>query len=146
MYSSDASKHSDTNHIVSLSAPIPGIVSPISPRDTSRTRKEPNDYFASVHAATHVHDNKDYDLDEEDDLTTERESAGPRLDECPRLQEMFAKMDRAGEGETSDDLSEDSDLENNRKRKSMWIDPGSPIREFVARFERQRQETRVIDG
>jgi hypothetical protein len=146
MYSSESSMHSDQNHTLSLPAQIPEIMSSISPRDTSTLpRREPNDYFASVHAATHIYDDKGEDIDDEDDLTTERENAGPRLDECPRLQEMFAKMDRSGEGDISDDTSDDSEIETTRKRRSMWIDPGSPSREFVARFERQRQETRLMD-
>jgi hypothetical protein len=145
MYSSESSMHSDQDHTLSLPAQITEIMSLISPRDTSKLlQREPNGYFASVHAATHVHDDKGEDINEEDDLTAERENAGPRLDECPRLQEMFAKMDRGEQGNMSDDMSDDSDLQRTRKRKSMWIDPGSPSREFVARFERRRQETRFM--
>lgn len=81
-------------------------------------RKE---YFASIHAATHVDGYKDNELeDKDDDLTEEREDAGPSIDECPRLQEIFAKIDAS-----DDEYSRDSDMERARKRKSVFVAPDS---------------------
>lgn len=111
----------------------------------ARHRKEPDGYFASVHAATHVHDDKDFDIDDADDLTGEHEKAGPTLEECPTLQRIFARMDTGEADYMSDEISDDSDLERDRKRKSMWIDPGSPSREFMARFDPRRQGTGRMD-
>lgn len=76
--------------------------------------KYPSDYFASVHVATHVHDDKDSEIDPADDLKEEREDAGPSIDECPILQKMFEKMDAPREDDSSD-----SDMERFKKRKSI---------------------------
>ncbi|OAK94007.1 hypothetical protein IQ06DRAFT_235039 [Phaeosphaeriaceae sp. SRC1lsM3a] len=114
-----------SRHTISLPAQIPEIASSSTTAISNATSsnattiisgqpKYKGDYFASVHAATHVHDAKDDDIDPADDLKVEREDAGPSIDECPMLQKMFARMEASGE----DDSSE-SDMETCRKRKSI---------------------------
>jgi hypothetical protein len=125
-------------HNTSVISPL--VVSPTYNAAVAPSRQEqPADYFASVHVATHVHDDKDHNIDDSEDLKGEREDAGPRIDECPILQEIFAKMD-APEGEySSDDYSSDNNLRREQKRKSILVEAGSTNEQMVELFGSRRE-------
>jgi hypothetical protein len=150
LHSKMASMHSTNNssNILSLPARDPEALSPlaISPRNTTTSPLSPRkDYFASVHAATHIHDDKDFDIDDEDDLKGEREDAGPRIEESPYLRVIFARMDAHEETYMSDDNSNSDDLERDRKRRSILHESGSTNDQIVERFAYRRQESRLLD-
>jgi hypothetical protein len=111
----------------------------ISPRGTSvvapSRQQQPTDYFASVHVMTHVHNNKDHNIDDSEDLRGEREDAGPSIYECPILQEIFAKMDAPPGAYSSDsEDSTESIMRRERKRKSILVEAGSTDGEMVGLF------------
>jgi hypothetical protein len=119
----------------------------ISPRNTSvaapSRQQQPTDYFASVHVATHVHDNKDHNIDDSEDLRGEREDAGPSIYECPILQEIFAKMDAPPGAYPSDsEDSTESIMRRERKRKSILVEAGSTDGEMVGLFGSPRERKR----
>jgi len=116
----------------------------ISPRAVTTVPDHPVDYFASVRTATHVHDDKNDDLDSEDFLLEEREAAGPNIDDSPSLQRIFARMDADSESYMSDD-SDESDLERGRKRRSILSEPSSVSDQIVERFGFHRQDSRLTD-
>jgi hypothetical protein len=149
MYASQRpTKHHDNT--LSLPAQSSSAISPlgISPTKISNMtpngQKQPNDYFASVHAATHVHDDKNHDIDDEEDLKGEREDAGPSIDECPILQEIFAKMD-APDGEyssddySSDDYSCDNKSRRGLKHESILVEAGTMEEQIVEMFGSRRE-------
>jgi hypothetical protein len=116
----------------------------ISPRNTSVVapsgQQQSTDYFAFVHVATHVHDNKDYNIEDSEDLRGEREDAGPSIHECPILQEIFAKMDAPPGAYPSDsEDSTDSIMRRERKRKSILVEAGSTDGEMVGLFGSPRE-------
>ncbi|KAH3978407.1 hypothetical protein HBI56_069620 [Parastagonospora nodorum] len=125
----------------------PKALSPraVSPRTITTVPDQPDDYFASVRAATHVHDDKYDDIDSEDRLLEEREAAGPNIDDSPSLQRIFARMDADSESYMSDDQSDDSDLERDRKRRSILSEPSSVSDQIVERFGFRRQDSRLTD-
>ncbi|EAT82984.1 hypothetical protein SNOG_09719 [Parastagonospora nodorum SN15] len=125
----------------------PKALSPraVSPRRITTVPDQPDDYFASVRAATHVHDDKYDNIDSEDRLLEEREAAGPNIDDSPSLQRIFARMDADSESYMSDDQSDDSDLERDRKRRSILSEPSSVSDQIVERFGFRRQDSRLTD-
>jgi hypothetical protein len=117
----------------------PSAISPLNISDDALSRREsPIDYFTSLHAATHVDDEKDNDIADEDDLRQEREDAGPSINECPILEEIFAKIDAPDDEYTSD--SDDGDFDRGRKRKTLLGEPGSADCEVVEKFRRKCRE------
>ncbi|KAL5115429.1 hypothetical protein ACEQ8H_006650 [Pleosporales sp. CAS-2024a] len=143
MYSTSMS--SNTLSLPELGA---DVLSPlaVSPRSgPSMPFHPPKDYFASVHAATHVHDDKDFDIDNKDDLTEERESAGPRLEESPYLQQIFAKMDADEETYMSDDDSSDGALDRGKKRRGILADSGSTSSQIAEMFSLNLQISKSLD-
>jgi hypothetical protein len=116
----------------------PSVISPLNISDIALSRREPPspvDYFTSVHAATHVDDEKDHDIADEDDLREEREDAGPSIKDCPVLEEIFAKIHAP-----DDEYTSDSDTENfgqERRRKTLLGDLGSAECEVVEKFRRK---------
>jgi hypothetical protein len=119
-------------------------ISPLGISPTNTSNVAPNNYFASVHSATHIHDEKDHDINDAEDLKGEREDAGPSIDECPILQEIFAKMD-ASEGEyssdeySSDDYSTGNRLRRGLKHESILIEAGSMEEQIVGMFGSRRE-------
>lgn len=124
----------------------PKALSPraVSPRTVTTVPDHSVDHFASVRAATHVHDDKHDDLDSEDLLLEEREAAGPSIDDSPSLQRIFARMDADSESYMSDD-SDESDLERDRKRRSILSEPSTVSDQIMERFGFHRQDSRLTD-
>jgi hypothetical protein len=138
-------KHYDNT--LSLPAQSLSAVSGISPTNISNVaphhQQQPNDYFASVHAATHVLHEKDPDIDDEEDLKGERENAGPRIDECPILQDIFAKMDApdgeySSDGSSSDDYSTSNYLRRGLRHESILVEAGNTGEQIVEMFGTRR--------
>lgn len=113
--------------------------SPINISSVVLICKEPStDYFASVRAATHVGDEKDHDIADEDDLREEREDAGPSINEYPALQRILTKMDASDEEYTSD--SDVSGRERERKWKSILCEPSGTEYQMMEKFRHRHDE------
>lgn len=79
-----------------------------------RRKKPKSQGLSAVYAATKVKDEKDDTIPDGHDLKQERPNAGPIFNQCPVLQEIFAKLEASDE-----EWSSDSDMERYKKRKSI---------------------------
>jgi hypothetical protein len=70
-----------------------------------------------IYKATKIKDEKDDTIPDDADLKQERENAGPTINQCPILQEIFAKMEAS-----DDEYTSDSDIGRDKKRKSIVMD------------------------
>jgi hypothetical protein len=73
------------------------------------------------------------------DLKEEREEAGPSIDECPILQEIFIKMEATGEQYSDDNYSSESDIRRTQKPKSYLVEAGSTDKEMIEMFGSRRE-------
>jgi hypothetical protein len=123
--------HADHDHEhLPLPPPPPDAVAPANvsihlptpyttPSSTPHPAPEPN-LKTAIHAAAHVHDEKDTSLANLGMLTQEREHSGPSINDSPALKVLFAKIDASDEEDSSD-----SDMASSRKPESISIEHGS---------------------
>ncbi|KAF2032096.1 hypothetical protein EK21DRAFT_61541 [Setomelanomma holmii] len=99
-----------------------------------RSQDSQRDYFNSVHTARDI-DDEDDSLAAGNNLTDQREDAGPRIQDSPVLQRISTRLDTWDEHRSEEDDSSESDMERCWKRKSIMMEAGD-CEYFVAKQDR----------